>query len=81
MKPSTNARIRLRLPKLIGKHPKGIWAANVLYICKEEYSLDLDFHDSGFDSITVFVSNMPNPLTIIAPDETKRFMILDARVP
>ncbi|XP_058803464.1 uncharacterized protein LOC131671220 isoform X2 [Phymastichus coffea] len=65
-----NERMKFRLQKLIEKYPEGIWAADLPNIYYKEYNIDLNYNELGFNSITEFVSAVPEILSITDPDDT-----------
>ena len=72
-------RTKIRLQKLMEKHPEGIWCAELPSLYKSEYNLNLEYNDMGFNSITEFVAALPNIFSIVEPPNTNRQMVIDAR--
>jgi hypothetical protein len=72
-------RLKIRLQKLIEKHPEGIWCSEIPNAYKCEYNLDLDYNELGFNSITEFVAALPEIFLIVEPLDIKKQMVINAK--
>ncbi|KAJ8680849.1 hypothetical protein QAD02_016636 [Eretmocerus hayati] len=71
-------RTRIRLLKLLQKHPEGIWCAELPNLYKDEYVVDLEYEDLGFSNITEFVNAFPDIFIVSDPMQNNKLMVTDA---
>lgn len=76
-----NERTKIRLKKLIEKHPEGIWCSELPDAYKRDYNIVLEYYDYGFSNIIEFVAALPDIFSIVVPPNSNRQMVVDATKP
>lgn len=74
-----NERTRIRLQKLIEKHPDGIWCADLPDLYRKEYTIPLCYEELGFVSVIEFVSQLPEIFHCARLEEKGDFKVFDAK--
>ncbi|XP_011688040.1 PREDICTED: tudor domain-containing protein 5-like isoform X3 [Wasmannia auropunctata] len=71
-------RTKLRLEKLLEKHPDGIWCADLPDIYLNEYKVPLSYTDLGFTSVREFTSHLPKIFYMTQVHKTSDFLLYSA---
>ncbi|XP_043275580.1 uncharacterized protein [Venturia canescens] len=74
-----NERTRIRLQKLIEKHPDGIWCADLPQLYRNEYTIPLNYEELGFVSVIEFVSHLPGIFQSTRPQDKGDFKLYNAK--
>ncbi|XP_043288541.1 tudor domain-containing protein 5-like [Venturia canescens] len=74
-----NERTRLRLQKLIEKHPDGIWCTDLPELYRNEYTIPLNYKELGFVSVIEFVSHLPGIFQSTRPQDKGDFKVYNAK--
>ncbi|KAJ8680581.1 hypothetical protein QAD02_016368 [Eretmocerus hayati] len=77
-KPVPKEKTRVRLLKLLQKHPEGIWCAELPNLYKDEYVADLKYENLGFSNISEFVNAFPDIFIVSDPMQNGKLMVTDA---
>lgn len=73
-------RTKNRLQNLVEKYAEGIWCHDLPEVYFNEFKLDLEYSDLGFNSIIEFIEAIPDILQIIVSPVTQKLLVVDSRI-
>ncbi|XP_014224286.1 uncharacterized protein LOC106650659 [Trichogramma pretiosum] len=74
---AVNDKLKLRLEKLLQNNPEGIWCSDLPKIYENEYGIEFEFQEYGFQNILAFLTSLDDICRIVTPpDANNRSMVV-----